>query len=168
MADQHDVDAAVAHANAAFSLKSPWRTMSNCDRRNLLLRFADLLERDQEHLAYLTRLTLGAPYMAFGKGEIDTAIENFRCKNSPHCPFGFGSFRGFLIIISRKRLSNKKINQVTFRFYPDYAGWIDKFAGESFPADDGYYKIVRYEPLGVVAGYVHKYRLSRAHSDNSC
>lgn len=39
---------------------------------------------------------------------------------------------------------------------PDYAGWIDKFAGESFPADDGFYKIVRYEPLGVVAGYVQE------------
>jgi aldehyde dehydrogenase (NAD+)/retinal dehydrogenase len=37
---------------------------------------------------------------------------------------------------------------------PDYAGWIDKFAGQSFPADDGFYKIVRYEPLGVVAGFV--------------
>jgi hypothetical protein len=39
----------------------------------------------------------------------------------------------------------------------DYAGWIDKFAGQSFPADDGFYKIVRYEPLGVVAGYVFEF-----------
>ena len=81
VADQEDVDAAVASANAAFSSQIPWGKMSNRERRNLLLRFADLLERDQEHLAHLTRLTLGAPYMAFGKGEIDTAIENFRCKN---------------------------------------------------------------------------------------
>lgn len=36
----------------------------------------------------------------------------------------------------------------------DYAGWVDKFAGQSFPADDGLYKIVRNEPLGVVAGIV--------------
>lgn len=34
----------------------------------------------------------------------------------------------------------------------DYAGWVDKFAGQSFPADDGFYKIVRNEPLGAVAG----------------
>ncbi|KAK5662359.1 hypothetical protein OQA88_8269 [Cercophora sp. LCS_1] len=33
-----------------------------------------------------------------------------------------------------------------------YAGWADKYAGESYPADDGYIKIVRQEPLGVVAG----------------
>ncbi|KAF2404508.1 aldehyde dehydrogenase [Trichodelitschia bisporula] len=34
------------------------------------------------------------------------------------------------------------------------AGWIDKFAGESFPQDDGFLKIVRNEPLGVTAGIV--------------
>ncbi|KAK2807708.1 hypothetical protein FQN51_000145 [Onygenales sp. PD_10] len=33
-----------------------------------------------------------------------------------------------------------------------YAGWIDKFAGESFPQDnDGFLKIVHHEPLGVCA-----------------
>ena len=35
-----------------------------------------------------------------------------------------------------------------------YAGWIDKFAGESFPQEDGFMKIVRNEPLGVTAGIV--------------
>lgn len=35
----------------------------------------------------------------------------------------------------------------------DYAGWIGKFAGQSFPATDGFFKVVRNEPLGVVAGY---------------
>jgi aldehyde dehydrogenase (NAD+) len=34
----------------------------------------------------------------------------------------------------------------------DYAGWADKVEGESFAADDGTYKIVRHEPLGVCAG----------------
>ncbi|MCJ1298335.1 hypothetical protein MMC08_001124 [Hypocenomyce scalaris] len=33
-----------------------------------------------------------------------------------------------------------------------YAGWIDKLAGQSFPAEDGFMKIVRNEPLGVTAG----------------
>ncbi|KAE8441370.1 hypothetical protein EG329_005473 [Mollisiaceae sp. DMI_Dod_QoI] len=36
-----------------------------------------------------------------------------------------------------------------FRYY---AGWADKIEGESFAADDGTYKIVRQEPLGVCAG----------------
>ena len=39
----------------------------------------------------------------------------------------------------------------TFRYY---AGWIDKFAGESFPQEDGFMKIVRNEPLGVTVGIV--------------
>ncbi|BCS30763.1 uncharacterized protein APUU_81066S [Aspergillus puulaauensis] len=84
------------------------------ERQKILLRFADLLEANQEYLAHLTRLTLGAPYLPFGKSEIGTAIGSFRY----------------------------------------YAGWIDKFAGQSFPADDGFYKIVRNEPLGVVAGII--------------
>ncbi|KAH6677258.1 putative aldehyde dehydrogenase [Halenospora varia] len=36
--------------------------------------------------------------------------------------------------------------------YRYYAGWADKIEGESFAADDGVYKIVRHEPLGVCAG----------------
>ncbi|KAJ5085308.1 hypothetical protein N7532_010079 [Penicillium argentinense] len=33
-----------------------------------------------------------------------------------------------------------------------YAGWADKYPGESFPGEDGFVKIVRHEPLGVCAG----------------
>ncbi|KAH7215463.1 aldehyde dehydrogenase domain-containing protein [Fusarium oxysporum] len=38
-----------------------------------------------------------------------------------------------------------------FRYF---AGWTDKLAGESFPQDDGFLKIIRHEPLGVTAGIV--------------
>jgi len=34
----------------------------------------------------------------------------------------------------------------------DYAGWADKIEGDAFDADDGVYKLVRHEPLGVCAG----------------
>lgn len=37
----------------------------------------------------------------------------------------------------------------TFRYY---AGWTDKFPGETYPQDDGFLKITRNEPIGVVAG----------------
>ncbi|CAL5875033.1 uncharacterized protein PFLUO_LOCUS9336 [Penicillium psychrofluorescens] len=33
-----------------------------------------------------------------------------------------------------------------------YAGWTDKMRGDYFPADDGFVKLVRHEPLGVCAG----------------
>lgn len=35
--------------------------------------------------------------------------------------------------------------------YPDYAGWADKIAGDSFAEENGFAKIVRYQPLGVCA-----------------
>ncbi|CVL06391.1 related to aldehyde dehydrogenase [Fusarium mangiferae] len=114
VAGNKDVDEAVACASEAFKPNSPWRQMTHTERREILLKFADLLEANQERLAYLTRLTLGAPYLPFGKSEIGTAIGCFRY----------------------------------------YAGWVDKHAGQSFPADDGFYKIVRNEPLGVVAGII--------------
>ena len=34
----------------------------------------------------------------------------------------------------------------------DYAGWADKIEGKSFVEDNDFYKIVRYEPIGVCAG----------------
>lgn len=34
----------------------------------------------------------------------------------------------------------------------DYAGWADKIEGRSYVEDNGFYKIVRYEPIGVCAG----------------
>ncbi|KAK1763973.1 aldehyde dehydrogenase domain-containing protein [Phialemonium atrogriseum] len=111
---QEDINAAVKAALKACEHGSPWQSMTGQDRQKILLKFADILEANQEYLAKLTRLTLGAPYRPFGKSEIDTAIGCFRY----------------------------------------YAGWTDKYAGQSFPADDGFYKIVRNEPLGVVAGII--------------
>ncbi|KAJ6092314.1 hypothetical protein N7467_004283 [Penicillium canescens] len=114
VAGEADVDRAIEAAQQAFSPDSDWRRMDDFTRQNLLLRFADLIEENQEYLASLTRVTLGAPYNPFGKSEIDTAIGCFRY----------------------------------------YAGWVGKFAGQSFPATDGFYKVVRNEPLGVVAGII--------------
>ena len=75
-----DVDRAVHAAKAAFAPGSEWRSMTAATRQRLLFRFADLLEENQERLAYLTRLTLGAPYKSFGKVEIAMAVGCFRCE----------------------------------------------------------------------------------------
>ncbi|KAI0121197.1 aldehyde dehydrogenase [Xylariales sp. AK1849] len=53
----------------------------------------------------------------------------------------FGSFGSFEVNLAAEG----------FRYF---AGWIDKFAGESYPQDDGFMKIVRNEPLGVTAGII--------------
>ena len=49
-------------ASDAFSLNSPWRTMDARSRGMLLLRLADLIERDREYLASLETLDNGKPF----------------------------------------------------------------------------------------------------------
>jgi acyl-CoA reductase-like NAD-dependent aldehyde dehydrogenase len=99
VAGDEDVDEAVCHANEAFKPTSPWRQMSHDERRAILLKFADLLEANQERLAYLTRLTLGAPYLPFGKSEIGTAIGCFRCKSSRILKTTHSQTNGFEIML---------------------------------------------------------------------
>ena len=105
------MDAAVAAAEKALPA---WKKLTPNARRDIMLKFATLLEQHGKTLAELTRITLGAPYASFGAFETGMAAECFRYN----------------------------------------AGWIDKFAGESFPQEDGFLKIVRNEPLGVTAGIV--------------
>jgi len=60
--DKADVELAVKAAREAFKLASPWRTMNASDRGRLLNKLADLIERDQKHLAELETLDNGKPY----------------------------------------------------------------------------------------------------------
>ena len=46
-----DVDLAVKYATEAFRLDSPWRAMDASKRGQLLMKFAELLERDSQYLA---------------------------------------------------------------------------------------------------------------------
>lgn len=111
LAGEADVDAAVAAAEKAFPA---WKKMAPNARRDIMLKFASLVEKHGVALAELSRITLGAPYGSFGMFETGLCAEAFKYN----------------------------------------AGWIDKFAGESFPQEDGFLKIVRNEPLGVTAGIV--------------
>lgn len=63
---EEDVDAAVAAAEKAFPA---WKRVSAAERRGILNKFADLVEKHALTLAELTRVTLGAPYESFGKFE---------------------------------------------------------------------------------------------------
>jgi aldehyde dehydrogenase (NAD+) len=54
-----DIDRAVAAARAAFN--GPWSKFKPADRQRLLLRLADLVERDLEEFAALDTLDMGAP-----------------------------------------------------------------------------------------------------------
>lgn len=58
-ADEADVNKAVAAAKAAFKRGSKWRQMSGAERRDLLLKLADLLEKKKDFFALLESLDNG-------------------------------------------------------------------------------------------------------------
>ncbi|KAK0854850.1 hypothetical protein LTR91_017749 [Friedmanniomyces endolithicus] len=111
LAGEQDVDEAVAAAEKAFPA---WKATPPNKRRDMINKFADLIEKYGKELGELTRITLGAPWGSFGAFEISLCAETLRYN----------------------------------------AGWTDKFAGEAYPQEDGFIKIVRNEPLGVTAGII--------------
>lgn len=76
--DKADVDKAVAAANEAFKLGSPWRTMDASERGRLLYRLADLIERDREYLARLETLDNGKPYSDSYNVDLNLVIKCYR------------------------------------------------------------------------------------------
>ncbi|CAG5119071.1 unnamed protein product [Candidula unifasciata] len=76
--DKADVDRAVNAAREAFKLGSPWRTMDATDRQNLMLRLADLIERDRNYLASLETLDNGKPFSASFAVDLDLTIKCYR------------------------------------------------------------------------------------------
>jgi aldehyde dehydrogenase (NAD+) len=109
VAGEQDVDNAVKAAKAAFPA---WKTTSGTKRAAMMLKFADLLEKNVDRLAQLESSAMGQPISVAKKFILGPAA--------------------------------------VWRYYAGYAG---KIAGESYPPDeDGQYKIVQYEPLGVCAG----------------
>lgn len=71
LAGKQDVDTAVSAAQAAFPA---WRKIPNKARQEMMLKFADLLERHAETLAELTRITMGMP-VSTGKGEAGIYVQ---------------------------------------------------------------------------------------------
>ncbi|KAL3477266.1 Aldehyde/histidinol dehydrogenase [Aspergillus californicus] len=74
LAGLEDVNAAVSAAEAAFPA---WKAVSAPQRRQILLKFAALVEEHTQVLSDLTRITLGAPYEAFGRFEIGLCAQAF-------------------------------------------------------------------------------------------
>ncbi|MDO7835524.1 aldehyde dehydrogenase family protein [Sphingobium sp. HBC34] len=72
-----DIALAVAAARRAFE-NPAWRRMSAVDRSNLLLRLADLIERDAEELAVLECMDNGKPASMTRWVEIEGSIRTFR------------------------------------------------------------------------------------------
>lgn len=72
-----DVAAAVAAARAQFD-GGLWSRLAGADRARLLLRLADLIERETEHLACLEALEVGKPVGEPRAVDVPLAAETFR------------------------------------------------------------------------------------------
>ena len=72
LSGEQDVDAAVAAAEKAFPA---WRRVPATERRNIMLKFADLIEANAQAIAELTRVSLGAPFKSFGSFEVGMCAE---------------------------------------------------------------------------------------------
>ena len=73
--DERDVDCAVQAAGAAFPL---WSRTEAAERSRLLLRIADLIERDLDRLAQLESQDTGKPISLARTMDIPRAVANFR------------------------------------------------------------------------------------------
>ncbi|MBV9007775.1 MAG: aldehyde dehydrogenase [Verrucomicrobia bacterium] len=73
--DEHDVDAAVAAAEEAFG---EWSRVAANERAKLLLRIADLIDRDLEKLARAESIDTGKPITLSRTLDIPRAAANFR------------------------------------------------------------------------------------------
>jgi len=74
---REDIALAVAAARRAFE-NPAWRRMSAVDRSNLLLKLADLIERNAEELAVLECMDNGKPASMTRWVEIEGSIRTFR------------------------------------------------------------------------------------------
>uniref|UniRef100_A0A8C4R848 Aldehyde dehydrogenase 2 family member, tandem duplicate 2 n=1 Tax=Eptatretus burgeri TaxID=7764 RepID=A0A8C4R848_EPTBU len=77
-ADKVDVDRAVKAASRAFLPGSPWRRMDASARSQLMLRLADLIERDGHYLASLETLDNGKPYTVSYAVDINMVLKCLR------------------------------------------------------------------------------------------
>jgi aldehyde dehydrogenase (NAD+) len=80
LAGEQDVDAAVEAAEKAFPA---WKKLGANQRRNILLKFADLIEKHANEIAQLSRISLGAP-ASFGafEGGLCAEVHYFYDKTS--------------------------------------------------------------------------------------
>lgn len=76
--DKADVDKAVAAAQAAFQIGSPWRTMDASQRGLLLHRLADAIEKNAQHLASLEALDNGKPYQVAYAADVPLVVKCLR------------------------------------------------------------------------------------------
>merc|ERR1719161_363912 len=74
-AGQEDIDIAVAAATKAFKT---WKNSNGCERRDMLLKLADLVEKHREQLAALESLDNGKPEHVANGVDVGFVIECYK------------------------------------------------------------------------------------------
>ncbi|MFX0549753.1 aldehyde dehydrogenase family protein [Hathewaya histolytica] len=74
-ASHSDVDAAVSAASEAFKT---WKNVSVQERSNLLLKIADLIDENKEHLAMVETLDNGKPFRETANVDVPLSSDHFR------------------------------------------------------------------------------------------
>ncbi|MFM7084889.1 MAG: aldehyde dehydrogenase family protein, partial [Hyphomicrobium sp.] len=75
--DKEDVDLAVRAARNAFE-KGTWRNMHYRQKKQILFKFADLIEKNSEHLALMETLDVGKPIKDSLRIDVPGSIRTFR------------------------------------------------------------------------------------------
>ena len=79
VAGEADIEAAVSAAKAAFKT-GPWATYTGAQRAVLMLKFADLMEKNAAKLAELDSICMGGPARMHFGAVVPAAVATFRCK----------------------------------------------------------------------------------------
>merc|ERR1719326_1903808 len=74
-AEQSDVDAAVDAAEKAFKT---WKKSNGCDRRDMLLKLAELMEKHRDQLAEMESLDNGKPKHVADGVDVGFVIECYK------------------------------------------------------------------------------------------
>lgn len=78
LAGKADVDRAVSEANSAFR-HGPWAKFTGTQRSACLNKFADLVEKHAERLAYAEALPTGRPLAGVLHFDLPHMVEVYRC-----------------------------------------------------------------------------------------
>jgi aldehyde dehydrogenase (NAD+) len=78
VAGSEDINVAVAAARTAWTT-GPWSRFTGSQRAACMLKFADLVEKNMESLAYLETLAVGKPMSAILTVDIPNMIGCYRC-----------------------------------------------------------------------------------------
>ena len=79
IAGAEDIDLAVESATAALKT-GPWGTFTGAQRSACMLKFADLVEKSAEDLAYLESISMGSPIATLLGMDIPHMANCYRCK----------------------------------------------------------------------------------------